>query len=291
MGALYLYAAVNYNHPFFSSMNKLLVLIAVCLFFSFAPAAKTWVAIGDSITYLNDHLAETGNRITKGYMTRVTEQLPNLHYINQGHNGWTAGGIADSINTLGITKADIYSVFLGTNDWWAGRPLGTFADYQNNTGNSTVYGSFRIILNKLHTLNNNAKLILIAPMQRTDFVYIANAKNNAYGCYKEKNGQSLAQFAAAVDSIGKYEHVEVIDLYNNSGITLPNLVKYKRLKDPQTGSYKNYSYPDYIGVPFNPETDEYPYPADAIDMTYDGLHPSDKGCQIIAAMLVNVMSK
>lgn len=272
-------------------MNKLLILIAVCLFLSFTPKEKTWVAIGDSITYLNDHLAETGNRVTKGYMTRVTENLPQLHYINQGHNGWTSGGIAESIDKLGLTKADIYSVFLGTNDWWAGRPLGTLADYINNTGNGTVYGSFRIIINKLHSLNNRAKLILITPMQRTDFVYIADMKNNAYGSYKEKNGQSLAQFAAAIDSIGNYEHADVVDLYNNSGMTLPNLVKYKHLKDPQTGTYKNYPYPDYINVPFNSEGDEYPYPVDAIDMTYDGLHPSDKGYQTIADMLIKIMQR
>jgi len=37
-----------------------------------------------------------GNRATKGYMTR--EKLsPNIHYTNQGHNGWTSGGIADAI--------------------------------------------------------------------------------------------------------------------------------------------------------------------------------------------------
>ena len=33
-----------------------------------------WVAIGDSITYLNEHLGEANNRITKGYMTRVVEK-------------------------------------------------------------------------------------------------------------------------------------------------------------------------------------------------------------------------
>ena len=76
-------------------------------------------------------------------------------------------------------------------------------------------------------------------------------------------------------------------------LALPNkLVKYKRLKDPKTnGVYRNYVYPHYIGVPFNPETDEYPYPVDAIDMTYDGLHPSDKGYDVIANMIMKVMKK
>jgi lysophospholipase L1-like esterase len=273
-------------------MKKLpFLLILFCFLNAFAPKKKeiVWVAIGDSITYLNDHPNETGNRITKGYMTRVTEKLPNIHFINQGHNGWTSGRIADSIDKLKLTSADVYSVFLGTNDWWHDRILGTFADYRNNTGNNTAYGSFRIIINKLRSLNKEAKIILITPMQRGDFVYINNMTNNAWGSYKDKDGRSLEQFAWAVDSIGQYEHFKVIDLYHQKNMKVVNLVKYKRLRDPATGIYKNYPYPDYINIPFNPATDEYPYPKDAIDVTYDGLHPSDKGFAIIAEKLIKIM--
>jgi lysophospholipase L1-like esterase len=74
-------------------------------------------------------------------------------------------------------------------------------------------------------------------------------------------------------------------------MTVENMVKFKRLKDPTTGQYRNYTYPDFIDVPFNPETDEYPYPPEAIDMTYDGLHPSDKGYEIIARMLTEAIKK
>ncbi len=271
-------------------MKKLVLLIAIAIIaFSFVPKKITWVAIGDSITYLNEHTNETGSRITKGYMTRVVEKLPYIHYINQGHNGWTSGGIAKEIETLGLVKADAYSVFLGTNDWWQGRPVGVFADYQDNTGNTTVYGSFRIIINKLRSLNKDARIILITPMQRTDFVYINDMKNNAWGSYKEKNGQSLAGFAAAIKAIAAYEHFDIIDLYNKQGMGLKQLVKYKRLKDPGTGRYKNYAYPEYINIPFNPQADEYPYPPEAIDITFDGLHPSDKGFAMIADMLVKKM--
>ncbi len=273
-------------------MKKLFLFFAVvCLFGSFRKKELTWVAIGDSITYLNDHPAETGNRITKGYMTRVVEHLPNLHFINQGHNGWTTGRIAEAIEKLGLVKADVYSVFLGTNDWWHSDRLGTFADYQAATGSKTMYGAFRLIVNKLRELNSEAKIVLITPMQRADFVYINNPKNNAFGSYKAKDGQWLEQFAAAVDSIGRYEHFDVVDLYHKSGMAVKNLVKFKRLKDPQTGVYKDYRYPDYTAIPFNPETDEYPYPPEAINGTYDGLHPSDKGCEIISKMLVKVMKK
>ena len=74
-------------------------------------------------------------------------------------------------------------------------------------------------------------------------------------------------------------------------MSLKKLVKYKRVKNPQNGQYKNYAYPGFLDIPFNPETDEYPYPVESIDMTYDGLHPSDKGYKLIAELLIGVMNK
>jgi lysophospholipase L1-like esterase len=277
-------------NPLASTFTRYLSLIIICIIMlSFSRKQKTWVAIGDSITYLNDHQNETGNRVTKGYMTRVVEKLPDLHYINKGYNGWTSGDIAREIENLGIVKADVYSVFLGTNDWWRGRPVGTWQDYQNNTGHGTLYGAYRIIIDKLRALNKKAEIILITPMQRVDFVYIANMQNTAYGSYREKNGQQLVAFAEAILTIGKNEKLNVVDLYSKSGMTVENMVKFKRLKDPNTGDYRDYPYPDFIDVPFNPETDVYPYPPEAGDMTYDGLHPSDKGYDIIAKMVVAAM--
>jgi len=258
---------------------------------AFTRPPVTWVAIGDSITYLNDHPDETGHRLTRGYMTQVAEKLPYIHYINQGHNGWTSLKIADSIEKLGLVKADVYTVFLGTNDWWHANRIGNWTDYVNNTGDSTIYGAFRIILDKLRQLNKDATLVLITPMQRGDFVYINNPKNNAYGSYKEKNGQTLEQVAEAIRTIGNHERIKVVDLYHNRRLGLSHMVKYKRVRDPQTGQYREYPYPDYIGLAFDPAGDEYPYPPDAMDITYDGLHPSDKGDAVIAHQLIKVLKK
>ncbi|WP_295770785.1 SGNH/GDSL hydrolase family protein [uncultured Mucilaginibacter sp.] len=274
------------------TLPKYLLLFCCIILTSFAPQKKIeWTAIGDSITYLNDHADETGNRVIKGYLTRVTEKLPFVHYTNQGHNGWTITRIAREIEKLGLTKADVYTVFLGTNDWAHGGKLGTLNDYKKSTGLGTVYGSYRVIINKLRSLNPNARIILITPMQRGDFVYIRNYKNNARGSYKPKDGQYLEQFADAVKAIARVENFEVVDLYHKGSLSVKHAVKFKRVRDTVTHQYKNFKYPAYTTLPFNAEKDDYPYPLEAVDVTYDGLHPADKGNKIIAEMLVKVMRK
>lgn len=273
-------------------IKRVFLFLAVgYLFTSFKNKDLTWVAIGDSITYLNDHLDETKYRVTKGYLTDVTEAIPDLQYINKGYNGWTSGNIAAHIDRLGLSKADVYSVFLGTNDWWQGRSIGTMDDYKSNKGNISLYGSFRIIIDKIRSLNPEAKIILITPLQRADFVYINDPKNNAFGSYKPKKGQYLETFALAIDSIGKYEHISVVDLYHNKALGVANMVKFKRLRDPKTGHYKDYKFPASTKIPFDPSKDEYPYPKQAIDVAFDGLHPSDKGNVIIAHEIVRSLKR
>lgn len=271
--------------------KSLTLLIGVIFLVSESPKPITWVAIGDSITYLNDHQEEAGNRITKGYLSLVKEKFPHIEVVNKGYNGWTAMRIAEEFTKLEIPKAEVYSIFLGTNDWWRGNPLGTIEDYKNASGTPTVAGSFREIVNQIRNLNSQAKIILITPMKRADFVYINNYKNNALGSYRDKNGQSLESFSALLKAIAQLEGMELVDLYHQKGMDHADLVKFKRLKDPVTGEYKNYLYPDFIDIPFDPEKDEYPYPVEAIDVTYDGLHPSDRGYQIIAGELVPIFRK
>lgn len=125
-------------------------------------------------------------------------------------------------------------------------------------------------------------------MQRNDFVYINDPRNNAFGSYREKNGRTLESIVNAIDSIGRYEQIPVVDLYHNPRLTIDKLVKFKRLRDITTGNYKNYTYPKSTMIPFHAGTDDYPYPKEAIGLTYDGLHPSDRGNAIIAHELAKV---
>jgi lysophospholipase L1-like esterase len=217
--------------------------------------------------------------------------LPYVHYNNQGRNGWTTTNFAQRWDKLNIPVGDVYTIFLGTNDWWHSHRLGTWADFEQSTGDSTIYGCFRVILDKLHVLNSNAPIILITPMPRVDFVSINNFKNNAYGSYKEKDGQTLEQVANAIVDIANREHLRVVDLYHDKALAVEHLVHFKRLRDSATGQYRDYPWPDYTHVPFNPVTDAYPYPFEAVDMTFDGLHPSEKGDEEIAKKVARELKR
>jgi len=265
----------------------LLVVLTVSLS-SFMPPEITWTAIGDSFTYLNDHLQESQDRVTKGWITRTTEQVPGLTYINQGHNYWTTLEIAEKVDQFDLQSSNVYTILLGTNDWMQGKILGTLDDYNNKTGINTFNGAYRVIIDKIRSLNPEAHIVLMTPMQRADFVYILNPRINSWGSYKDRKGQSLESFADAVRAIAKQEKFEVVDLYKEPRLALRLAVKYKYMRDPQTFEYKEYRYPDYINIPFN-QSDEYPYPVGAMDVTYDGVHPSDKGSAIIANMVAKVI--
>jgi lysophospholipase L1-like esterase len=268
------------------------LLLAFVLLASFKPHKElTWMAIGDSITFLNGRPELTKNRISKGYMDDVVAKLPNVHFTASGHPGWTIKAIADNINNLNLVKSDIYSLFFGTNDWWTGLPIGSFSDYENNTGNKTVYGSYRTVIDKIRSMNSEAVIILMTPLHRTDYVDLNNPVIFIHGDYQDKDGVYLSQYADAIKAIAKAEHLQLADLYYKSGITTKNAVKYRRLRNPQTHEYKNYPYPEYTTIPYNPPADDYPYPPEAMGMTYDGLHPSDKGHQIIADILIKIMKQ
>ena len=250
-----------------------------------------WVAIGDSITYLNDHLSET-KHVTKGYMTQVLEQFPSVRYQNRGMNGRTTELVVNHLQDMDIQMAEIYSIFLGTNDWGRGNRIGSLTqNYLGNTGSNTFYGAYRLLIDHIKQINSDAIIILITPMQRGDFVYHLNMMNHAHGSYRKSNGQLLSSFADAVIQLSNHESFHLVDLYNHVNLTIRDMVHFKRCKNLQTGVYTDLPYPAYVDVPFDPMNDLYPYPEPAGHMTYDGLHPSDLGNSIIAKLIVSVLEK
>lgn len=243
-----------------------------------------WCAIGDSFTYLNDHLDETGNRLRKGYLTRVCERFPNLICINKGVNGSTT---QDWLKEE-IPEADLYTILLGTNDWKQGRPLGNQRDYElRRTG--SILGNIGDLVGRIRNVRPDASIFIMNPVERADFVYINDPHNNFHGSYAPNEGQWLRDIAKGIFENCKGENIFTLDLYNQSGFDQNNLIKYKKIH--LDGGYKLLPYPEYIGLLYNPDLDEYPYPTEAIASTYDGLHPSDKGSDRIASILADCIEQ
>lgn len=238
-----------------------------------------WCAIGDSFTYLNDHLDETCYRLHKGYLTRIREKLPELplQLNNIGINGSTTQDwIAQP-----IPEADLYTILLGTNDWHHCIPKGNMKDLEKRT-KGTILGNLGVLLDHIRAVSPDAVIIGGNPVERADFVYLLDPENNARGSYVPENGLLLKDLASEILVAYEEEGVHAVDLWTRSGFRQDNLIRYKRVR--KDGQYRNLPYPGYIDVPFSPGRDEYPYPEEAIALTYDGLHPSDEGADILAEL-------
>jgi len=236
-----------------------------------------WCAIGDSFTYLNDHLDETGYRVTKGYLSRIAEKLPELRLNNIGINGST---FRDWIPQP-IPEADLYTVLLGTNDWRQGIPLGSEADFTGRNA-GTILGGLGILLDHIREASPEAFILVGNPVERSDFVYLADPNNTAPGSYAPLQGQTLSGVSAEILRCCALEGIAAVNCHDRSGITPENAVRFKRVR--RCGRVEDLPYPDYIGIPFSPGEDPYPYPPEAAWMTYDGLHPTDEGCEILAEL-------
>ncbi len=245
---------------------------------------KTWCAIGDSFTYLNDHLDETDFRVSEGYLSRALKKLPDLSLINAGVNGSTT---KDWL-TIPIPFADIYTILLGTNDWHHQIPLGTKEDFKREEA-GTILGNLGVLIKRIYLVNGEAKIMVMNPVERADFICVLDTLNQAQGSYAPEGNVMLSEVAEAIFSCATEAGLCALDLHNECGFTQENVIRFKRLK--KDGIYKELPYLDYIGVPYHPETDDYPYPLEAISLTYDGLHPSDKGNEIIANLVVDTLSK
>lgn len=241
-----------------------------------------WCAIGDSFTYLNDHLDETDHRVKKGYLSRTQikcEQRYDMEILNLGING----SVTENFLDVEIPQADLFTILLGTNDWNEGVPCGSAEDFILRK-KGTIVGHMGIILDRIHEKNPDARIIVMNPVERGDFVYILDPTNNAHGSYAKQNGQKLKDISDKIFRCAdSCEWVEAIDLHRLSGFKQGNVLHFKKIK--VDGEYRNIEYPEYVQYDFDPIEDEYPYPSAAGWMTYDGLHPSDEGNERIASIL------
>ena len=152
-----------------------------------------WCAIGDSFTYLNDHLSETGYRVKSGYLDRTCEKVGGLRLMNHGING---SETKDWL-TAKLPEADIYSVLLGTNDWRRGVPMGTDADFMEKIP-GTILGNLGCLTARIRETAPKGRIVIMTPVERGDYVCLGDPGCQTMGSYRPQAGQRLCDIAEAI---------------------------------------------------------------------------------------------
>ena len=163
-----------------------------------------WLSLGTSITWYNDNVSSA---FTKGYQTRVLEQLAFKQFTNKGISGATINSTVSQ-----IIKADYYTIEHGVNDWGHSTPVGTLDDYINNTKNGTFAAYYREIIDAIYKENPKAMIILCTPRKAYGFGTYLPAH-----WYDPQNGIYLKDYADIIQQIAAYESLPVADWFNLCG--------------------------------------------------------------------------
>lgn len=130
------------------------------------------------------------------------------------------------INALSPT-ADAYTVLGGTNDWAQSIPLGTIAD----TVDTTFYGAYKIVIQKILTLYPGKPLFLMTPF----FTQYTGPRNGSWADgLTNAQGLKVADYAEAVRQLGKRYGLPVIDHYALNGWNEFNVTNFLVQEDSST---------------------------------------------------------
>lgn len=232
---------------------KILALIVICSFLLLVNksnaananqnnfSGKTFAVIGDSITSQDGKKYANSNVIAVGYQQILKDKLGFNSYINLGVSGAPVAENTKNGNGL-------YSI---TKDYnLNGINYIIIAAGTNDYRLDVPLGDKSQIISKYKDTNTFygaysklvENIIKNNPDAKIQLWTPLVRKNNGYNSFnKNKNGHTLIDYVVAIRIIADYYNLPVCDMFKNSGITLENI-------------------------------DEY---------TYDGLHPNNKGYQLI----------
>lgn len=167
---------------------------------------KSVVFYGDSITarYINPLNIESDFR---PHYTQLLANEFGFYFADYAISGatfaeTTKNALVEMQNSQAIlASADYVSIMLGTNDYGFARELGTFAAAPSE---KSVYGSIKLVLNRIFEINPTVKVMLITPVERYDANYGMTKPNG--------KGYTLADVVKAVKTVGERYGVTVADI-------------------------------------------------------------------------------
>lgn len=191
---------------------------------------KTFISLGDSITWQDGKPYEQGSsigKISRGYQTIMKEKLGFSDYLNVGVSGRPmANGTPNGEGTNATGKKQVYKDFdlvtiaSGTNDFKLNVPLGNIGKIGDvNFDTNTFYGAYRDLIEHILEEKPTIRIVLFTPLQRDNGNY--NSWNTVNGA-----GHSLDDYTNAIKEIAKMYSLPVCDVNANSGFNKFNLSTY-----------------------------------------------------------------
>lgn len=189
----------------------LTVLLALSLFFGCTAAqpaetapkpsyeGKTVAFIGDSITYgigLENLTGQYWLHLKNNMKLGITHNcgVSGSCVSTQGTRGFERSPLAMRVNA--IPRADIFVIFMGTNDFGCDVPIGTMEDRRD----ASFMGAWNFVLDKLKERHPDTKIVIMTPLPR----------------YSKKINSlelKLDAYVDAIKEIAAARELPLIDLY------------------------------------------------------------------------------
>ena len=116
------------------------------------------------------------------------------------------------LQSINMNDIDFITIFGGTNDCSARIPLGS----QSDTDPTTIYGAINFIVKQIHTHYPRIKVFIFSPCPRW---YSKDGapdwSDNSY--WSDNDNHNLPDYAEAILTAGKHNHIPVCDLYYGLG--------------------------------------------------------------------------
>ncbi len=180
--------------------------------------------VGHSIWWYDGNRFNGDGSIALGYQTLLCNQF---QFLNQSgteycYSGYSLGGINENdtrsilypstIDSWKESKNAIWTLDVITNDFKRDIPIGTFSDYENNTGRLTFYGALRVFKDKVYDLSGDNVIVVCSnALRRNNSGYTSTSKN--------KCGYGLVDYEHAMMDIASRNGWYFVDQYRLSGIT------------------------------------------------------------------------
>ena len=196
---------------------------------------------GAKVAFLGDSITDPCHvGCKRNYWNFLIDDL-RLDAKVYGVNGDTWKGVPNQVNRIHeAMQADLDAIFIfmGTNDYMGGVPLGEFFDLRDEETNlwgkktvlkrryfnedlTTFKGRINVALKKIKTEFPEAQVILMTPIHRAFFT-CSETNVQPPESFPNATGHYVDEYVEAIREAGRYWSCPVIDLYGESGLLPEN---------------------------------------------------------------------